>query len=210
MAAEPEPRLSKLQQQRSRETREKLIEAANRLWREHGFDETTVNEVCDEAGVSKGTFYFYFLRKEDLLLELAAATSERVWNDWQRALEGDDATAELARTMIQTIARRTSRTPRNLLARTVTELLASAGQRWQTLRGERNDFGALFRSLYARAQDRREMASDHTPADLAGMTTVVLLQGMLMWAWGAEESLDNILWRRMAIILRGAGVSGVD
>lgn len=77
-----EPRVSLLQQDRSRETRRRLIEAADRLWREKGFDSTAVSEVCEAAGVSKGTFFYYFPRKEDLLIDLALATAERVWEQW--------------------------------------------------------------------------------------------------------------------------------
>src|SRR5688500_7725909 len=50
-------------------TRAAIREAANRLFLEHGIDHTTVDAICAAAGVSKGTFYLYFHRKEDLLLE---------------------------------------------------------------------------------------------------------------------------------------------
>ena len=53
----------------SERTRDALREAANRLFLEHGVDNTTVDAICAAAGVAKGTFYLYFHRREDLLLE---------------------------------------------------------------------------------------------------------------------------------------------
>lgn len=50
-------------------TRGRIREAANRLFLEHGFEDTTVDSIVEAANVSKGTFYTYFKRKEDLLLE---------------------------------------------------------------------------------------------------------------------------------------------
>src|SRR3954469_22188242 len=72
------PRLSTLQQERSRDTRRRLVREAQRLWQTQGFEETTVGEICDAAGVSKGTFYFYFPHKEDLLIELGFPSDDEV------------------------------------------------------------------------------------------------------------------------------------
>lgn len=47
--------------------REQIIDAAWKLFREEGFAETTINDIIREAGISKGTFYYYFRSKDDLL-----------------------------------------------------------------------------------------------------------------------------------------------
>ena len=73
-AVDARPRRSGLVQERSRRTRQDLVDAALRLWTERGFEhgvaDTTVEEIVREAGVTKGTFYFHFAHKEDILLEL--------------------------------------------------------------------------------------------------------------------------------------------
>jgi len=46
--------------------REKLLEAAEELMLAKGFAATTVDEICETAGVTKGSFFHYFESKEDL------------------------------------------------------------------------------------------------------------------------------------------------
>src|SRR5271170_6287110 len=48
-----------------------LVDLAQRLFMEKGYDRTTVNDVIDAAGVSKGAFYHHFRAKEDLLEAIA-------------------------------------------------------------------------------------------------------------------------------------------
>jgi AcrR family transcriptional regulator len=51
--------------------RAELLDCAQQLFLAHGYDDTTVNDVIDKAGVSKGAFYHYFTSKEALLEALA-------------------------------------------------------------------------------------------------------------------------------------------
>jgi AcrR family transcriptional regulator len=52
------------------QTRALLVDAALRVFAEHGYDEATVEEIAAAAGYSKGAFYFHFASKEDIFLEL--------------------------------------------------------------------------------------------------------------------------------------------
>jgi TetR/AcrR family transcriptional repressor of nem operon len=46
--------------------REKLVEAARDLMLGKGYPATTVDEICKEAGVTKGSFYHFFKTKEEI------------------------------------------------------------------------------------------------------------------------------------------------
>ena len=48
-------------------TRTAIIDAALRLFRENGFDATTMRAIAAEAGVSVGNAYYYFASKEHLI-----------------------------------------------------------------------------------------------------------------------------------------------
>jgi len=55
------------QQQKSRETREKIFRAAKRILEKKGYEELSIKNICEEAGVSNGSFYHHFKTKDDLL-----------------------------------------------------------------------------------------------------------------------------------------------
>jgi len=51
--------------------RERLLEAAVKLVREQGFTATSVDQLCQAAGVTKGAFFHHFTSKEALGVTLA-------------------------------------------------------------------------------------------------------------------------------------------
>lgn len=52
---------------KSGRTRAQIVDAALRLFRERGYDRTTMRAVAEEAGVSVGNTYYYFGSKEELI-----------------------------------------------------------------------------------------------------------------------------------------------
>ena len=52
------------------ERREELMNAAQRLFLEHGVGPTSIERITDGADVAKGTFYLHFASKDDVLLAL--------------------------------------------------------------------------------------------------------------------------------------------
>lgn len=57
-------------QQRSEETRSRILEAAIKLFSSHGYNKASVDDICSEAGISKGAFYHHFESKQALFLAL--------------------------------------------------------------------------------------------------------------------------------------------
>jgi AcrR family transcriptional regulator len=57
-------------QQRSEETRTRIMESAIKLFSSRGFNAASVDDICAEAGVSKGAFYHHFESKQALFLAL--------------------------------------------------------------------------------------------------------------------------------------------
>ena len=56
-------------------TRQKLVEVALRLFREDGYQATTMRRIAAEAGVSLGNAYYYFASKDELVHDSTARCS---------------------------------------------------------------------------------------------------------------------------------------
>lgn len=54
------------------DTKERILKSATKLFREKGYDGTSINEIIQHAGVSKGSLYYYFPSKQAILYEIAA------------------------------------------------------------------------------------------------------------------------------------------
>ena len=61
-----EAELSK-QQKKSQETKERIFRAAKDILQKHGYEQLSIKNICEEAGVSNGSFYHHFKTKDDLL-----------------------------------------------------------------------------------------------------------------------------------------------
>ena len=55
-----------LKQERARITRSNIVSSAARSFHLHGFSKTSLADIIDEAGVTKGALYFHFESKEDV------------------------------------------------------------------------------------------------------------------------------------------------
>lgn len=55
------------QQLKSKETKEKIFRAAKHILQKKGYEELSIKNICEVAGVSNGSFYHHFKTKDDLL-----------------------------------------------------------------------------------------------------------------------------------------------
>ena len=61
----------------ARNTRGKIVNAAWKLFYEQGYEDTTVEEIIELSGTSKGSFYHYFDGKDALLSTLSTLFDEK-------------------------------------------------------------------------------------------------------------------------------------
>ena len=72
---------------KAEETRERIVDAALRLFRDKGFDATTMRDIAGEAGVATGAAYYYFRSKEELVMAFYLRTAEEARTLLPEAIE---------------------------------------------------------------------------------------------------------------------------
>ena len=60
------------------QSRRRLVAAAARLFRRHGYDGVGINDLCAEAGLTRGAFYGHFDSKQALLSAVLAGAHDFV------------------------------------------------------------------------------------------------------------------------------------
>ncbi|MEU3960794.1 TetR/AcrR family transcriptional regulator [Streptomyces buecherae] len=142
----------------------RLLEAATRLFAERGYDRTSVQEIVEAAGVTKGALYHYFGSKDDLLHEVYG----RVLRLQQERLDAlADADAPVQRRLRDAAADVVVTTIENLddtkiFFRSMHQL---SPEKHKQVRAERRRYHERFRALIEEGQ-RSGVFSDATPADL--------------------------------------------
>jgi len=75
-------RVSRIQAEKNRQT---VIDAASRLFREHGFDGIGLKNLMKGAGLTQGAFYKQFTSKDDLAAQASKRALESAFSRWATA-----------------------------------------------------------------------------------------------------------------------------
>lgn len=75
-------------------TRAELLRAARRLFLRNGFTATSLADIAEEAGLTKGAVYSNFESKEDLFLALLAGDAERPYAAQEELAPSDTTVAK--------------------------------------------------------------------------------------------------------------------
>ncbi|RDG34833.1 TetR/AcrR family transcriptional regulator [Streptomyces corynorhini] len=143
---------------------QRLLAAATRLFAERGYDRTSVQEIVEAAGVTKGALYHYFGSKEDLLQEVYS----RVLRLQQERLDAFADADEPVETRLRAAAA-------DVVVTTIENLDDAAiffrsmhhlsPEKNKRVRQERRRYHERFRALVEEGQ-RGGVFSTATPADL--------------------------------------------
>ena len=74
--------------EREKETiKKRLQDACKGSWTKYGYKKTNIDELCSQAGISKGAFYLFFESKEDLFCEVLCSVQEQIYDEAFKAME---------------------------------------------------------------------------------------------------------------------------
>jgi AcrR family transcriptional regulator len=149
--------------------RARVYEEALRQFAEKGFETTRVEDVVSAAGVAWGTFFRYFPRKEDVLLEAAVHHHrEHVVPTVDAGLEsGEQSARSVALDLFLAMLSPAAHPPR-LHGEIVSEVIESR-ERFTAMLGEDQPFVVLVARVVEYGQRRGEVRTDLDALTLAGV-----------------------------------------
>ena len=140
----------------------RLLAEATRLFAERGFDRTSVQEIVEAAGVTKGALYHYFGSKDDLLHEVYA-----------RVLRMQTQRLEEIAAAPQPVTERLYRAAEDVVVSSIENLDDTkiffrsmhqlSPQKQKAVRAERRRYHDLFRSLVEEGVREGALRADPAP-----------------------------------------------
>jgi len=80
--------------ERWKSVKEKIIDASIALFEQKGFSDTSIQDIVDALGVTKGTFYYYFKSKEELLMDIHLRYIEELLEKQQEMMNDSTKTTK--------------------------------------------------------------------------------------------------------------------
>lgn len=168
-----------------------ILAAALRVFAQHGYNATRVDDIAAAAGVTKGTIYYYFKNKDALLLRLAECGEESEFDRLESLIADNSgpASTQLRMVMRKGFAEPTDE-PRRLIRVIFLALHADAPHLFaRVVQHALVDGWALISKLIERGKATGEFRAD-ADAEVAArvFTSGVLLQQL----WRNSMGLDTL------------------
>ncbi|WP_305093016.1 TetR/AcrR family transcriptional regulator [Prescottella sp. R16] len=191
-------------EERKQRTRERLLDAARKLFSEHGYDTTTIDDIAVAAHVSRGTFFNYFDGKDAVLAALHQVHMTKLPGIVDDLLARPITTAERITSLFDdvveaavTLEKYFRATTRELDRDLATPTLSAA-------RTER--FIVQFQRILEAGIPRGEVRQDYPLRFLAQMVTAVYVSTIRFWRQETVSDMREEFDRAAAFITESVAV----
>ncbi len=188
-------------ERKKRETRQKIFNAAIKLFKEHGFEATTIDMISEEADVARGTIFLHFTSKESILANWGY---ERLQEIEERRDEWDYGESCKQRVLrIYKILNEVNIQNYDFIK----VLIESSMKHRKVLESEKNmyfELRELFADLIEEAQEKGRLKSKFNPLVAANMLENIYYNALYDWvrsegAWPLEEIMEE----KVSIVFEG-------
>jgi AcrR family transcriptional regulator len=191
----------------TREVREALLDATDRLLAERGYKKMTIDDLAREVGIGKGSVYLHFSSKEDIALSHIDRIVERVKQRLRAIAEKDISPEEKLRAMLLTrvlvrfdSVQHYTQSLNDLLSSLRPKLLA----RREVYFAEE---AAIFAGVIARGQAEGVFSEELAAADAAGTfllaTNSLLPFSLTTGELGARSDIEAKTARLADLLIKG-------
>ena len=189
-------------------TRERLLDAARVVFLEHGFHATTVDQIAEEAGFTKGAVYSAFESKADVFLALYEQRVERRASEYLRSAEGVGADEQARAVVAEWVG--VLRRDRDW-SLVLVEFWAYAARDDKL----RERFAVLHKTVRQALAEAFQSAADRSdrrlaaPAELLAMASMALANGFALEGFADPDVASGDAFERVAMLM-GTGFALLD
>src|ERR1700693_2265123 len=188
-------------QRRSSQIRERLFRAALDLFAQHGFADTTVEDITNAADLGKGTFFNYFPSKDHILLTFAEMQLAKLQSIIENRRTTHAPVAQFFRTLAIRLTEEPGRNPsivRALLLANLSSTAVRESMRTNQARGHQ-----LLTEFVEIGQQRGELRNDLPAGDIAHVFRQTVLGTLLVWSLYGDDSLATRIGTALDVLWQG-------
>jgi AcrR family transcriptional regulator len=179
------------------EARKRILEVALEVFREKGYFKSTMEDVSNRLGISKGAIYRYFDGKDQILAALYISGPENLRSQFSSM--SDKSPVDTAK---EVFTRMSNKTNANLFVDFLAE--ASRNEELQkVLRGNMQRFNAVLEDALLKSNPKmgpKDVANAHQVAVMLGL----IFNGLVSWvAAGVPEEEVGVVWGKSVDMLLG-------
>ena len=184
----------------NRNTKGKIITAAWDLFYEQGYEDTTVEEIIEQSGTSKGSFYHYFEGKDALLGSLSYIFDEeyeKLQEEMDENMNSFDMLLYLNHKLFAVIE---DRIDIDLLTRLYSTQLITKGEKH--LLDNKRVYYKLLRKIVSEGQKKGELNSDISVNEIVKLYAIC--ERSLLYDWclcNGEYSLSSYAKKVMPMLI---------
>jgi len=172
----------------STDTRDKILQAAFTILSRQGYENASIKEIAEEAGVAQGLVHYYFKSKQLLVLAVLADVCKKMELGVE-GVAGAQAAFEETKTMLRE-SRDTNALYVQLIGVSLHDAQIGAGVR-DFVRSERNHVEAIARQVFA------EREADPSPARgiagaVWGAILGIIVQTLVDPEFNSDEAIDAL------------------
>lgn len=194
-----------LREKKKIDTKNKIFEVSGRLFKEKGIENTTVDEIVQEAGIGKGTFFNYFPSKAALLLYFVEQKEDLTYSQIKREIGRSIPTKEKIKNTLVFVAK-TNEKDKELTKMFVFEYIRhyGVGSRLDDRKSPR-----LNNIIYGLIEDgvkKGTLKSDIEVRKAADIITAIYFHSLLEWLWSEiDYSFSDDISEKIDFVFDGIG-----
>lgn len=191
---------------RGERTRQKLLEAAERIFAELGYHDASIVKITEAAGVGQGTFYLYFASKKEVFDEVVLDLNARVRHAMTEAADAGTTRAERELLGFGAFFRFTAEHPALYRIIRQAEFVSP-----ETLQLHYDRLLRPYAAGLAQAMEAGEIAEGHAEVLAWSLMGIGELVGMRWILWNGDRGMPEEVFDELArIIVRALGAKDLD
>lgn len=167
--------------------REKILDAATKLLEEKTFGDVSLAKIASEAGVSKGSVYYYYKTKDDILYDVADGSLANMYEELESWVNDESKDTSLPRMIKYVIERGVSGSGRNLRLNLTTDAANGDEIIREKLIGRYELFcREIGKLVFERIPNKNAKYTKEEQENFFGMLMIILIDGLMI-----QSLLDN-------------------